>query len=477
MSFFMKNSSSSALYRVKKGLWAAGIILASVLVGFNFISKKQEGQPILHRKVPIPPAFLITTDGLTYGGDLRMGDLSGDGQADFLVYRAANSVDGGAVQPCFIGAFDQQGKVLWQKGEGGLQPNRPGPVAIFDIDADGKNEVITFFVEEGKAVTPQSMANVVVQILDGQTGRVKRQVGPSELTASQGKGPNWVHQRILIANLRAKASPQDFIIKLGKKIIAFDNELRVLWTYENQWDEYANCPAYVPALGDMDNDGRDEINGGYYVLGPDGKPLWEKKLGKNMDAVVIDYWDDPQKKRAFCSGFGHVMDEKGNAILNLGEQVVPHGQELRVAHFDGAAPGPQMMIRYNGHKTDMMLVGLNGKVIRKFKVNESPNNTGMDAIYWNGSNRPAHLYNGGILWSGQGEIAHKFPRLPAPQGDLRQGWYHCIPADVAGDAREEAVLYNPWDRYVFVYTAAPFLPERFTKYRPGSRQYNVRLLD
>ena len=442
-----------------------------------FLDKKGKGEPILHRKIAIPPAFLTTTDGLTYGGDLRLGDLTGDGQADFLVYRAANSVDGGAVQPCFIGAFDGSGKELWHKGEGGLQPNRPGPVAIFDIDNDGKNEVLTFFVEKGKAAAPQGMANVVVQVLDGRTGRVKRQASPPELTSSAGQGPNWVHQRILIANLRGQATPQDFIIKLGKKIIAFDDQLRVLWTYENGWDEYANCPAYVPTVGDMDNDGRDETNGGYFVLSPDGHPLWEKKLGKNMDAVVIDYWDDPKKKRAFCSGFGHVMDEKGNVILSLGEEVVPHGQELRVARYDDAVPGPQMMIRYNGHTADMMLVGLDGKVIRKFKVNESPNNTGMDAVFWNGINRPAHLYNGGVLWSGQGAVAHTFSQLPAPQGNLRQGWYHCVPANVAGDAREEVVLYNPWDRYVFIYTPAPFRKKAFDQYQPKARQYNVRLLD
>lgn len=462
---------------MKKSLWAAIIIFASVLVGFKFIQKQKEGDPILHQKIPIPRAFLTTTDSLTYGGDIRMGDLTNDEKVDFLVYRAANSIDGGAVQPCFLGAFDQNGKVLWQKGAGGLQPNRPGPVTIFDIDRDGKNEVITFFVEKDKAVTPQSMENVVVQILDGKTGRMKRQASPPELTSSQGKGPNWVHQRILIANLRGKLTPQDFIIKLGKKIIAFDDQLNVLWTYENQWDEYANCPAYVPTVGDMDNDGRDEINGGYYVLNAEGKPLWEKKLGKNMDAVVIDYWDDPKKKRAFCSGFGHVMDEKGKVVLSLGESIVPHGQELRVAHFDDATPGPQMMIRYNGHNTDLMLVGLDGKVIRKFKVSESPNNTGMDAVYWNGPNRPAHLYNGGMLWSGQGKAAHKFEELPATQGDLRQGWYHCVPADVAGDDREEAVLYNPWDRYVFIYSPAPFRKKAFGKYQPGPRQFNVRLLD
>ena len=102
------------------------------------------GKPILHRKIPVPAALLSTDNDPVYGGDIRIGDLTGNGQADFLVYRAALSVDGGAVHPCFLGAFDESGKVLWQHGQGGKQPNRPGPVAIHDIDGDGKAEVITF---------------------------------------------------------------------------------------------------------------------------------------------------------------------------------------------------------------------------------------------------------------------------------------------------------------------------------------------
>ena len=438
----------------------------------------ERGKPLLYRKIVIPKTFLTTSDSLTYGGDIRTGDLTGNGQADFLVYRAALSVDGGAVQPCFIGAFTQQGDTLWHQGEGGLQPNRPGPAAIHDIDQDGRTEVITFFVEaeDVKKVTPHSMKHMCVQILDGATGKLKRQASPVELTSSQGEGPNWVHQRILIANLRGNKTPQDFIIKLGKKIIAFDDQLHVLWTYYNEWDEYANCPAYVPAVGDMDGNGRDEINGGYFVLSADGKPLWEEKLGKNMDAVMIDYWDDPVKKRAFCSGFGHVMDKQGDVILKLGEKVVPHGQELRVARFDDAVSGPQMMIRYQGHQPEVMLVGLEGKVIRRFRLNDSPNHTGMEAVYWNGSDQPAHLYNGGMLWSGMGK-AFPFPDLPEPVGSQRQGWYHCIPANVCGDEREEAVVYNPWDQFIYIYSPAPVIPSAFQAYQPTHRQYNVRLMD
>jgi len=433
--------------------------------------------PLLYKTVHVPAEFLAQGKDGSFGGDLRVGDLTGNGQVDFLVYRAVdNFCDGGGMKPCFMGAFTLDGKALWKAGEGGLQPGRPGPVAVHDIDGDGKAEVICFFRDPAVKCHPTSMKNVVVQIRNGATGAVKTEAAPQELRRCRGRGDNWAHQRILVANLRGNAGPRDFVIKLGENLLAFDNELNVLWTYKCKWKSYSRCPAYIPSVGDIDGDGRDEINGGYFLIDHDGTVLWEKKLGRHMDSVAIAEWDDG-RVRAFCSGFGHVMDEKGNAVLKLGEEIVPHGQELRVGRFDDSVPGPQMMIRYNGHTPEIMLVSVAGKIIRRFKLNDSPNNTGMEAVYWNGPDKPALLYNGGRLWRGNGKAFAVLPDLGNPMGNPRQGWYHCIPADVCGDAREEVVVYNPWDSVVRIYTPAPVEPEKFAGYRPGPRQYNVRLMD
>lgn len=434
-------------------------------------------KPVLYKKVSVPESLRTMSNGLEYGGDIRIGDLQNNLQAAFIVYRAAVFQDGGATQPCFLGAFTQNGDVLWTNGEGGSQPNRPGPVAIHDIDADGRNEVISLFIENPNEADPHSMNNVSIQILNGETGEIEKRASPLELTSSTGEGPNWVHQRVLIANLRGNKTPQDLIIKLGTKIIAFDHELNVLWTYENSWQEYQNCPAYIPSVGDMDDDGRDEINGGYYMLNPDGKPVWEKKLGKNMDSVTFNFWDHKKKKRAFASGFGHVLDREGNIILRLGEGTVPHGQELRVADFVGNEPGNEMIIRYNGHTEQVMLVGNNGSIINRFELNSSPNNTGMEVVYWFGANKPAMLYNGGKIWKGDGSQSFELPGLPAEQGNKRQGWYHCIPADVANDRGEEAIVYNPWSYEVFIYTRDQSNSVQYQGYKATSRQYNVRLMD
>ncbi len=449
---------------------------------------KEFGKPILYKKIQIPNAFLtdaiIENQELQFGGDIRIGDLSGDGQADLLVYRSADK----GMKPCFMGAFTMDGEILWQVGQGGEQPARPGPVAIHDIDGDGVTEVICFFIDTTRKSTSDSMENVVVQIRNGSTSEVKKEAAPAELSMCRGEGPNWVHQRILIANFRGTETPRDFLVKLGDKVIAFDENIEMLWTYRIKWNEYSKCSAYIPAVGDIDKDGRDEVNGGYYLLDHDGKPKWEKQLGRHMDSVAITEWDDG-RVRAICSGFGHVMDEHGNIILKLGEEIVPHGQEVRCANFVPEFPRPEMIIRYNGHSPDVMLVSNTGEVLKRFQINDSPNNTGMEAIFWNGPNfrehrhakkqviAPALLYNGGLLWHGTGQLFAALPGLPEPVGPARMGWYHCIPANLCGDEREEIVLYNPWDKFIYIYTPFPLDEKAFKGYYAGPRQYNVRLMD
>jgi len=447
-------------------------------------------QALLYREVKIPEALLTTGEAggamLRYGGDVRIGDLTGDGHADLLVYRC-EPLSG--LKPCFLGAFTLEGRLLWQAGSGGTQPLRPGPVAIHDIDSDGRSEVICFFHDPSVKAPKESLADVVVQIRDGRTGAVRHQAAPAELCERCGWGPNWCHQRLLMANLRGGPAARDFIVKLGDTILAFDDRLAVSWRYGIRWNDYGRCSAYIPAVGDLDGDGRDEINGGYFALNSDGAPLWEKPLAPHMDSVAVAEWDNGHM-RAICSGGGHVMDAEGNVVFALGQGLVPHGQEVRVADFVHDVPGPKMAIRYLGHAPDVMMVSSRGTLLGTFQMNSSPNETGMEAVYWNGPGSQALLHNGGLLFDGRGRLVVAPPGLPDPMGPAkirpsqpkslrrsRLGWYHCIAADICGDEREEMLLYNPWADSIFIYTPGPLHESAYGGFHAGPRQYNPRLMD
>ena len=412
-----------------------------------------------------------------YAGDVRVGDLRGSGEVDFLVYRSRDVAhDEGGMKPCFMGAFTADGRVLWSAGSGGMQPCRPGPVAVHDIDGDGRAEIITFFVDSGRGAAPDSMADVTVRILDGGTGQVLRTAAPEALRSASGRGANWAHQRILCADFRGLGAARDFVVKLGTRIVACADSLEVLWTYESRWSEYGDCPAYIPAVGDVDGDGCDEVNGGYFLLDHDGAPLWEAKLGRHMDSVAVATWDDG-RPYAFCSGYGHVVAADGSVAVALGEQVVPHGQELRLGPFVGPVDRQQMAIRYNGHHPDILVADADGRVVRRLRINDSNNNTGMEVVYWNGAGANALLYNGGMLWDLERGTSIILPELPACEPVGRMAWYHCIAANLCGDEREELILYDPWSPEIYLYTPYPFAADAFGGYRPTPRQYNVRLMD
>ncbi len=432
------------------------------------ISAQEHGTPLLYRKIAVPSALLSEGDK-PFGGDVRIGDLTGDGQCDFLVFRNAL----GGTKPCFLGAFTIDGEVLWQVGSGGEVPMRPGPVAIHDLDGDGRTEVVCFLVDPATK-EPHDMRDLSIQIRDGRSGKLERQATPQALTRCRpGKNmADWCHQRLLVANLRGTETPRDFVVKVGDRVFAFDQNLDLLWSYTVRWTVYGRHTAYIPAVGDIDGDGRDEVTGGCYLLDDDGKPLWERLLGPHMDSVAITEWDDG-RVRAVCSGAGHVMDEHGRAILSLGPQVVPHGQEVRVADFVAELAGPEMVLRYNGHTPDVMLVAASGEIIQRFKLNDfPPKNIGMAPVYWHGPQRPALLYNGGQLWHATGEPFADLPEFPGVSF-----WSFAIPADLCGDDREELVTYNPADRFIYVYTPFPLDEADYQAYRPGPRQYNARLMD
>lgn len=441
------------------------------------VSLAQAADPRLWREVEIPAEFTqtATIDGevLTYGGDIRVGDLDGDGKPELVVFRSEDL----GMKPCFIGAFEMDGSPMWHVGEAGEQPARPGSVALYDFDGDGRDEVLHFWHDPGVENSKDNMADVVVQLRDGSTGELIREARPDLFAECTGEGANWVHQRLLIANLRGGERPQEFVVKLGERLIAMDDSLRVLWHYRIPWNQYSKCSAYIPAVGDIDGDGRDEITGGYYLLDDNGAVMWAAQLGRNMDSVAIVPWDNGIP-RVIASGGGYVLDMSGNALVHLGEELVPHGQEVRTGDFRPDIPGTEKVIRWNGHRNDAMVVSQEGEVLVRFKLNDSPNHTGLEAVYWHGWGAAPLIYNGGMLWNGQGQPEAAFPGLSSePVGEFRRGWYHCIPLDVLGDDAEEVLLYNPWEKVVRIYRDSTADPQTAKPFQPTARQYNARLMD
>lgn len=448
-------------------------------------------EAILWREVQVPGSMRGPGPAGPCGGDIRIGDLNGDGRVEFVCYRNL-----AGLKPAFIGAFDLDGEPLWSFGDpertvdvsdedapglAPIAPERPGPVAVADMDGDGHTEVLALVLAEGVERTDHwRLDDVEFVLIDGATGKVKRRGACEALQEADAYvdgellQANFVHLRLMLCDLRRTGGPQDFVLKAGKDLFAFTGEFELLWTYECLWNRYPEHCCYIPAVGDLDGDGRDEVNLANAVIDDDGKPMWERFLGKHNDSVLIQDWDG--RPRAICSGHGQVVDARGEPLLSLGRDLVPHGQEVRCGDLRPDRPGNELVLRYDGHTPRVMIVGQGGEVLDRFEVAESPNNTGLEIVQWNGPGAPGVIYSPAALVDGYGRLVSDFPGLPEPSGG-RQGWFHCFPADVCGDEREEVILYDPYAASVFIYTPAPLDESAHGGYEHSARQYNARLMD
>jgi len=454
-------------------------------------------QPLLSKGIKRNRKTKQKIEEYMYGGDLRIGDLDNDGAPDFVLFK---SVAG--LKPCYIAAFTWDGRILWQWGNKDRRivssknkkhvypvesPSRPGPVCVVDIDGDKNAEVIALVIQENvKQTDPWSTGDMEFVIFDGRTGEVERRAAPKPLASAgayDDKGrrhaPNYVHQRILAADFRGTGGPHDFVIKLGNTVLACDQNLNVLWTYQNKFDRYGRHSSYIPCVGDVDNDGRDEVLGGNYLLDYDGTVMWEKMMGKHNDSVVIADVDGglPNGRECVLSGFGQVIDADGDVIFKLGEEIVPHGQEVRVANFRHDLPGMEIVLRYNGHRNKLLFSDSKGRILTRFTVDHSPIEVGLSPVYWNGRNESMLLYSPPALWDGYGRKVVRLPKLPKPSRRGRMGWFHCIPAQLDNSGRESIIVYDPFTDELFVYGQRPLLQERPDSYRHTARQYNPRLMD
>ena len=90
-------------------------------------------------------------------------------------------------------------------------------MAIYDIDADGQSEVICFWVDtDVSEVSKWDLSAICLMILDGATGKIKHAAAPDALQQCDGYVdgelhiPNYVHQRLMIANLCGNPQPPRF---------------------------------------------------------------------------------------------------------------------------------------------------------------------------------------------------------------------------------------------------------------------------
>ncbi len=407
----------------------------------------------LHKKISI--------QGFGVGRNLRFGDLDNDGTLDILVGQVVHHgpQDAFSELSCLT-AMTLEGQQLWRIGKPDSWKNHlTNDVAfqIHDLDGDGRTEVVY-------------CRNQEIIVADGATGETKyKAMTPyASLNAFDRRRALDPPNRILgdcifFADFRGKGRDQDIIIKdRYKQYWALNERLEVMWTGSCKTGHY-------PYAMDVDSDGKDELAIGYTLLDDDGSVIW------SLDDVVTDHADGiaivPLKMgelKVLCAASDEGMffaDLKGKILKH---HYVGHAQNPIVANLRDDLPGLESLsINFWGNQGIINLYDAEGTPYKEFEP--AQHGSMCLPVNWNGGSEEFFLLSANVeqggLFDGYGRRAVRFPDDGHP--DLCNAVM-----DIVGDARDEIVVWDTKEVWVYTQHDNPMKQEVYQPVRSPLYNYS-----
>ena len=393
-----------------------------------------------------------------------LGDLDGDGRVDFLLYR-----QGPQTTPGYMVALNHDGKKLWEMGDPSIKSHMPdgdwkepalrGIAFIYDIDQDGKAEVITEFWKDGKPM---------LYVIDGATGKVKHsRESPFTLDIRGGKRSRC-HPVGRVAYLQGRGKPPAIVLIYGAsnfapgQVVALDAKLHTLW----QLSVGPTSAAHVPTVADVNGDGRDEIVAGTALVDANGKLLWEKTAPNHADCTaVVDLGPGKAILMSICnSGPAYCLSPQGRMLWETTTKEVSHGQGIWVGNFIDKEPGQEAIICKSGHRGDYLTVRVkDGQNLASFQHRREKEGYPdfPCVVNWLGREvQSLWIPIDRFLVDGYGNVvADLGSHEERVRNRLQWGTtkshvaVQAFAVDLCGDDREELVLYQPYNgESIFIFT-------------------------
>jgi rhamnogalacturonan endolyase len=412
----------------------------------------------------------------TGGFTPMFGDLDGDGVLD-LAARLHNGIremsrDPGV--PIELEAYTSFGRALWRRplGSHELSYGNPNnlPVVVYDLDRDGKAEVIAR-LQEGETL--------YLAVLDGMTGRVLRKRRWREMATDISGTSTRVHMSIAYLDGKSPAIVTQTGLYENEIIDAYSAALVPLWTWRSFAETNGSGSHHID-IADVDGDGRDEVFNGTMLLNPDGKLRWAiYRLHPDIVAIkrILPGAKDRQVYFAVESSLhagAYLVDAKtGKIHWKVNREDDPRWTHAHIGWaadiWDGS-PGMEMLTNRDGHDAkDQVLFAAEGRVIA------NPFPPGWRPVNWTGGVvRDLMSTDGSRIGRFTGAGVETQPVRapnPAPRGSC------VMTADLIGDFRDEVVCINTGEgggQTIDVYAnTAPAGRREVT--RTASREYRLWL--
>lgn len=413
----------------------------------------------------VPNNVLVTFEPLYKQGSLVpvFGDLDGDGAMDCVI-RLDNgntemSQDPGI--PVQLEAFSSWGRSLWRRDIASHEISYGNannvPFNVWDMDGDGRAEVITFLQQGDKAT---------VAILDGMNGRVKHSAPWTPLASDFQKSSTRVMLSVVCLDGVNPAVITQSGLYENEILTAYDHTLKKLWQF-NSFGETSGSGGHKIEAADVDGDGRQEIFNGTTCLNSDGTIRWSL-YRQHPDIVSIqDYLPNrPGLEVCFVvetsmhAGIYMVDANSGEVIWKQNredDRAWTHGHVAWTSDIWDGSPGIEAMTNRAGHEDHhYLLFSADGQLLLE------PFPRGWLPLEWDGDLTRELMTDGARVigdFNGKEVVVKKGVAPHTIAGSTV-----IMVADLYGDFRDEIVLQVPTakgGRAVAVVMAADEITHRY----------------
>jgi hypothetical protein len=378
--------------------------------------------------------------------NIRLGDLTGDGNKELVFVRP----DASGSEVGSISVINLDGDLLWQYGQLLKLDGCSGvelPVQVHDLDGDGSREVI--FVKNDR-----------IYILDGRSGKQVRRI---RIPVS------GEFNSLIFGDLLGVGRDNCILLSDREHLLVALNEKGELI-----WDQQTTSGSQ-PMVYDMDKDGRHEVLMGYSVINPEGDLIYDvgAYIGDKCSGVsVYEMIDGEQVTPCLVYAAGDwgllYYDFDGNLLK---QNILGHVSHLGIADLDMELPGLEVLTSDRwGSKGLAHVTDANGMVRSSFLPESGV--LRCLTVNWKGDGEEfffssADTLRGG-LFDGTGQLSVVFPADEHPVS-------FCLATDLTGDARDEIILWDPNELWIYTQDDNPrmgstYSPRRIPLYNHSMHQ-------